>query len=166
MLPLLALSLLLAGCSGDEESPLDAAPTASAEPSEVAADPEAEVQDAWEEFWDALVESENQMNAEPGQFSGVADGPVAEAQLKRVRDQAAMNLRRTGAPEFRDIEVTAAGTSGRVVACVNQDPWGAEKDGEPLPETDFGFRPTASELEQVDGDWVVTSLTSPKDVAC
>lgn len=167
-LPLLALTLLLAGCSGDEESPLDAEPatSASSDATPDASDPEAEVRAAWEEFWDALVRSENQLDASPEQFDGIAQGPVAENQLKRVRDHAAIDLRRTGAPEFRDVEVTTDGTTGRVTACVNQDTWGAEKDGEPLPATDFGFRPTASDLEQVGGDWVVTTLTSPKDGTC
>lgn len=167
------MTLLVVGCSNGGESPDHAAPTVGPSPgaSSSGAVPgdsgtAAQVRAAWEDFWDAMVRSENRMDASPEQFDGVARGPVAENQLKRVRDQSAMGLRRTGAPEFRDVQVTTEGVTGRVTACVNQDTWGAEKDGKPLPATDFGFRPTASDLEQVGDDWVVVTLTSPGDVTC
>lgn len=165
-LPLLALSLLLAGCSGDDDSPLDAAPPATSEPTEDAPDPEAEVLTAWEAYWKVHIASENNADASPEPFRDVATGSVVERQLKSVRDYAEMGLVRVGAPEFRDAEVTVDGDTAVVDFCMNEDTWGAEVDGEPVPAPDFGFRPRQNRLELRDDAWLVVDSGPSEEITC
>lgn len=166
---LLALTLLAAGCSGDDESPLDAAPTTSAEPTADAEDPEADALAAWEAYWDAVVEAQNTADADgvaADRLSAVAASEVVELELSIIERYQGYGLTRTGAPEFADVSVQVEDDTATVAGCVNEDDWGAVVDGEPVAEEDRGFEPHGATLENQDGTWRVTELQVPEGLTC
>lgn len=155
----LTLSLSLSACSSDD-SPSDD-PTKATASTEPKADEEAAVKDLTTRYWAAIVKAENGPDADPKQFRDVASGSFIEAELKRLRTYEAGKIRRVGEPEITAIETTVTGNSADIRACVNQDSWAAEKDGEKVPAPGAGPLPWGAEATLTDGVWLITDVRVP-----
>lgn len=155
----LLLAALVAGCS-DGEAPTSAALDPAAE---------SEVLETWEAYWAAVVDLENAPTTEGpavARLAEVAAQPIVDGHLAVVRRYERYGLQRVGEPAFRDVEVEGEGDRARVTACLSEDDWGAEVDGEPVEDEARGFLPVAATIERTDGAWRVTERDRRVSIRC
>lgn len=153
------LTIGLASCSADKTSPLEN-PQSSATMSDSARDVAA-VEDLVDSYWDAIVNSENSVDASAGQFGDVADGPFIESQLKTVRDYKSAGVRRVGDPDITKVEVAIDGDAADIRACLNEDEWTAEKDGATIKAPKLGPVPWGAKASRRSDIWLVTAVGVP-----
>lgn len=157
------LVLSVGSCGGAEEQSSDLPQVT--DPTSSGPDPEAVIEERWDEYWQTRIASENAGAFDSAAFTGVADGKAVESQDRRIRNYRKIDLVRVGQPQFRDAEVRLSDRSATVLACFNADQWTANKGGEPWSAKKYGWELTGSVMKQVDGTWFVVDEMSTRDVA-
>ena len=173
-LPLLtAAALMLAACGGGGEEPegletTTAPPTTSAEPTPTE-DPDAEavaaIEAQYQAYWDAVVASENgqdEATSYPALLA-VATEVVVQTQIANVRQLIDTEVTRDGEPVVGPPQVTVEGDTARLESCVDEDGWNVYQNGEPLERELLGPQPRVFDLEQVDGQWLVSELVDQSE---
>lgn len=120
-----------------------------------------EVEALYERYWDLRVESENVPELLDGHYDGVIVQDLVEFEEMKIGRYQSMGLVRVGAPSVTDVEVEVDGDSARIVACLDEDEWEAEIEGEIVPPPDedlLGSTPVGADAERQDGRWILVSF--------
>ena len=154
-------TLAISGCGNDEPEVESRSP--AAEPSTTtttATDPDVAAAEAitaiYHQWWDAVIQAENEGLIDAGPFEGLATNVVIDRQLLSVRTNAKDGILRVGEPTVSEPVVTVDGDTARAEGCVDESTWGAEKDGEPLPSDTRGPTPRVFDFVRQDGTWIVS----------
>lgn len=143
--------------SGEPEPPPEPTPT---EDPDVAA-----IEDVFARYIDAIVTMQNEQKPDAALLYGVAGEEVVIDEMQKVLRYVDMGLRRVGAPEVGEPQVTVDGDTARLEVCINEDTWTAEVDsGAEIVGDPLGSRPRVYALTQSDDGWMVTALL-PQDSA-
>lgn len=124
-----------------------------------------EVEALYERYWVEITKIENAVDIDAGSLDSVIDDPMLEqvnASLQRYENQ---GIVRVGEPEISEVEAVIDGDEGRVLACLNEDEWRAEQNGEllPIPDGFEGTRPVGAVTERRDGQWIIVEFISTED---
>lgn len=173
-LPVLtAAVLMLAACggAGDEPQGLETTSPPATEPAEPTPteDPDAAaiaaIEAQYQAYWDAVVASENGQDEATSypELQAVATEVVVQTQIANVRELVNTDVTRDGEPVVGPPQVTVDGDTARLESCVDEDGWNVYQNGEPLDRELLGPQPRVFDLEQVDGQWLVSELVDQSE---
>ncbi|PSK98280.1 hypothetical protein CLV30_12066 [Haloactinopolyspora alba] len=162
-----AAALALAGC-GDGE-PSDASTTAkSGAPtatggSTPAEDPEAaavaEVEAAYQRYWDVVVAAENSGEDSYEHLKTVANELIVQEQVAEIRSMREDHITRDGAPQIGTPQVTVDGETARVESCVDEHTWNVYYKGE-LADQESDPQARVFDFKRDDDRWIVVDLVA------
>jgi hypothetical protein len=162
------LCLAVAGCSDDgagaEGTPTETpSATVTAGPTDDPSADDAAVEATVENYWRIYVRSQNKLTSSPAMFAGVAEGPLVEQHIAIIRRYEGYGLHRVGSPEISAPQVTVEGDQATSLQCLNEDPWGAVRNGQKQPSPDVGPYPVKFKLEKRAEGWIIVERIGGKD---
>ena len=161
--------LSVAACGDDDPS---ADPTPQIEPdtsSEPATteDPTAaavaEVEAAYEQYWDVVVAAHNSGEDSYEQLKTVTDEQVAQLVVAEIRGMRDDSITRDGEPDIGTPQVSVDGDTARVESCVDEHSWNVYYKGE-LADQESDPQPRVFDFARVDDQWIVVERVN-KDEA-
>lgn len=153
---------LAASCSSDEPDIIE--PVGTSAPSTSAEDQaKADIAAVYDDYWAAVIASENGPTADRALFEGIAIDVALEAQIRRVERMIDNGVKRSGEPEIGKPHITVNGDTARVEACVNQDSWSSTVEGSTPEAQSSGPRPMLVDLRMVEGNWYVSAAVPQKE---
>ncbi len=163
---LLVLALGTSACSGsDSDSPVDPVTPSSTPTADRAAADQAALEKLVTDFWAARTSSQNTGNTSPEQFADVLTAGLIEVETGTLSDYKKLKIVRKGEPQVTDVEVTASGDTGEVLACVDEDGWTAEQDGKPVELGQKGSKAWGATTERSGDAWIISDFLTADESA-
>lgn len=162
-----AVVLSLTAC-GDDEPVADSIPTTdpTSEPTpteDSTAAAVAEVEAAYQEYWDVVVAAHNSGEDSYAELKTVTNEEVAQLHVAQIRGMREDHITRDGAPDIGTPQVSVDGDTARVQSCVDEHSWNVYYKEE-LAEQESDPQPRVFDFERVDDHWVVVDRVN-KDEA-
>lgn len=140
----LALAGTVAGCSSDsgsEEEPIGGVETGSTDSAtatdgtgdDQAADI-AELEQLYQDYWDAWTELENTKELDFSLLDGIATETLVQQDGPRLQQFRDDGIHRRGAPTISDVTVSVTGDTARIESCKSEADWQVVQNGEVVPE--------------------------------
>lgn len=165
---LLVLALGTTACGGggsDSDSPVDPVTPSSTPTVDRAAADQAALEKLVTDFWAVRTSSQNTGNTSPDQFADVLTAGLVEVETGTLSDYKKLKIVRKGEPRVTDVEVTASGDTGEVLACVDEDGWTAEQDGKPVELGQKGSKAWGATTERSGDAWIISDFLTADESA-